>query len=41
MPELDAWKALARMRLRGRQMDLAREAFEKVLARDPKSWMPW
>lgn len=37
MPELDAWKALAEMRLRGRQMDLAREAFEKVLALDPKS----
>ncbi len=37
MTEVEAWRAVGDMRLRGRQFDLAREAFEKVVAAEPKS----
>ncbi len=37
MTETEAWKAIGDMRLRGRQFDLAREAFEKVVQAEPKS----
>lgn len=37
MSETEAWKAIGDMRLRGRQFELAREAFEKVVQAEPKS----